>query len=332
MKLTACIIVRNEQEFLTDCLESIFQITRDIVVVDTGSTDGTPELARGRGCTVIDFEWRDDFSAARNFAIEHALGDWILCIDADERLHLQTSPEELVTLLSTTKAQAFQAEIVSYVGSERTTNSLFRDRRVILFRNDPEVRFRQRVHENLTESLQNRYGSNLTLGLLPVTVEHLGYLDQVVERKKKQMRNIRLLELELKEKGPLPWIDYCLGVEWASCNQWEKATGLLERVVHDAISLPYWELAAYSLAYCYLQLGLHTRCIEMCDTALHVEKGSRDQFSLLKSVARWQPYSSISNMLAVFSHNVLHSPQDYYAFILAYQMSVKKLCEDLNLT
>ncbi len=332
MKLTACVIVRNEQELLLECLESVFQITRDVVVVDTGSVDRTTDIAKSCGCTVLDFKWQDDFSAARNYALEHSSGDWILSIDADERLQLQISRDELFALLSTTDSQAFETTILSYVGSNRTADSLFWDKRIVLFRNDSKVRFQHRIHESISESLHKRYGANLKINLLPATVEHLGYLDQIIERKSKHKRNIRLLELELGEKGESPWIDYCIGIEWSSCENWKKALQPLERVVHGAIGVPYWGLATYALAYCYLRLGIYTKCIAICDTALRLESELRNQFSLLKSVTNWQTHTSMSTMFVEFSRNVVHSPDDYFAFILAYQLSANKIFEDFNLT
>ena len=79
-------IVRNEERFLPGCLESVRGLVDEIIVVDTGSTDRTAEIARSFGARVFDFEWRDDFSAARNESLRHAGSDWILYLDADERI------------------------------------------------------------------------------------------------------------------------------------------------------------------------------------------------------------------------------------------------------
>jgi glycosyltransferase involved in cell wall biosynthesis len=84
--ISAALIVRNEETHICDCLRSIVGLVDDIVVVDTGSGDRSREIAAAHGARVVDYEWHDDFAAARNHAIDQAAGDWILYIDADERV------------------------------------------------------------------------------------------------------------------------------------------------------------------------------------------------------------------------------------------------------
>ena len=79
-------IVKNEEQFLDQCLAALDGVAHQIVVVDTGSTDRTVQIAKAHGAEVHHFDWCDDFAAARNFALEHARGDWVLVLDADEVL------------------------------------------------------------------------------------------------------------------------------------------------------------------------------------------------------------------------------------------------------
>ena len=94
-------IARNEEALLGVCLESVRGLVDEIVLVDTGSTDATPELARLAG-DVVSVPWSDDFSAPRNEALAHAQGDWILQLDADERLgpHSKQAVREAIALSS----------------------------------------------------------------------------------------------------------------------------------------------------------------------------------------------------------------------------------------
>ena len=94
LRITACLIIRNEEAFLEGCLRSISGLVDEIVVVDTGSTDSSIEICRRNGARVLEWAWRDDFAAARNVGLEAANSDWLLYIDADERL-IETSPAEL---------------------------------------------------------------------------------------------------------------------------------------------------------------------------------------------------------------------------------------------
>src|SRR5207253_10332123 len=81
-RLSLCMIVKNEERFLRNCLESVKDIVDEMVIVDTGSTDSTPDIAREYGAKVIPHVWKDDFSEARNVSLDHAEGDWVLWLAA----------------------------------------------------------------------------------------------------------------------------------------------------------------------------------------------------------------------------------------------------------
>ncbi len=100
-RLTICLITKNEERFLDQCLKSIRSVAWQIIVVDTGSTDRTVAIARQHGAEVCSFEWVDDFSAARNAALEHARGDWVLVLDADEELAAAGSLQQEMQSAST---------------------------------------------------------------------------------------------------------------------------------------------------------------------------------------------------------------------------------------
>ena len=96
--LTASLIVRNEAAYLGDCLRALGRIADDVVVVDTGSTDETREIAVAHGAKLYEVPWQDDFAAARNESLARCLGEWILYIDADERVR-PTSRDDLRRIL-----------------------------------------------------------------------------------------------------------------------------------------------------------------------------------------------------------------------------------------
>src|SRR3954468_23378471 len=85
-RVSLCMIVRNEEKNLRPCLEPVASLFGEIVVVDTGSTDGTRTVATDLGVRLFDFGWRDDFAAARNQSLAHATGDWVFWLDADDRI------------------------------------------------------------------------------------------------------------------------------------------------------------------------------------------------------------------------------------------------------
>ena len=84
--ISLCMIAKNEEKYLEQCLNSVKGLADEIIIVDTGSTDRTKEIAKKFSAKIFDFKWIDDFSAARNESLKHAAKDWILVLDADEMI------------------------------------------------------------------------------------------------------------------------------------------------------------------------------------------------------------------------------------------------------
>lgn len=166
--LSATLIVRNEEKFLPDCLDSLRGFADEIVVVDTGSTDRTRAIALDRGATLHDFVWREDFAAARNFALDRASGDWILQIDADERIR----PYTRAMLDHELAAPGLRAARLRFY--PQTGLTAYRELR--LFRRHPDIRFEGAFHETIVPSLNRlveREGG--VMGYTGLTIDHLGY-------------------------------------------------------------------------------------------------------------------------------------------------------------
>jgi tetratricopeptide (TPR) repeat protein len=193
-RLSVCLIVKNEERFLAQCLKSVRGLAAQIVVVDTGSTDRTVEIAREFGADIYSFAWCDDFAAARNAALEHATGDWVLMLDADEEL----PPAQHAKLLTDKKdaaAIAFRLPLVN-AGQEQEGRS-FVPR---LFRNAPEVFFTGRIHEQVFSSLLERaqkWGLKTALGSAELL--HHGYTAELLRDRNKIERNLKLLRAAIAE-------------------------------------------------------------------------------------------------------------------------------------
>ena len=84
--ISLCMITKNEENYLEQCLDSAKEIADEIIIVDTGSTDKTKEIAKSFGAKIVDFKWNEDFSEARNESLKHATKEWILVLDADEEI------------------------------------------------------------------------------------------------------------------------------------------------------------------------------------------------------------------------------------------------------
>ena len=213
-RLTVCLIAKNEERFLGRCLESVRSVADQIVVVDTGSTDWTREIAARFGAEVYSFDWSDDFSAARNAALERATGDWILMLDADEEL-LAEKVEVLRREMRVDNVLAYRLPLVD-VGREEQGQSYVPR----LFRNAPGLFFVGRVHEQIFSSLEvrraewrmeNRFGT--------ATLLHHGYTEELVRERNKNARNLALLEKAIEELPNEPNLVMNYGLELMRAGQ-----------------------------------------------------------------------------------------------------------------
>lgn len=150
MKLSACIIARNEEQILEKCLQSLRHNVDEIVLVDTGSIDRTVEIAKRFGCRVFTCAWEDDFSAAKNFALRQAKGDWIVFLDADEYFSADTCAN-LRSIMAEygEHAAALQIKMVN-LDSDRADTVLDYFYKIRIFKNAPHIHYAGAIHENLT--------------------------------------------------------------------------------------------------------------------------------------------------------------------------------------
>ena len=218
-RLSVCLIVKDEEKFLGQCLASVHGLADQIVIVDTGSSDRSVAIANEHGAEVYDFAWCDDFSAARNAALEHATGDWVLMLDADEELPPENHAA-LRKLLATPAVMAWRLPIID-VGRE-DEGCCYVPR---LFRNAPALFYVGRVHEQVFTSIEVRreeWGLDNRLG--DAKLRHHGYLPEVVKDRNKIERNLRLLEKAIVELPDEPHLLMNHGLELMRSGQLE--TGL----------------------------------------------------------------------------------------------------------
>ncbi|MCL5991705.1 MAG: glycosyltransferase [Bacteroidetes bacterium] len=194
--ISACIIAKNEEKHLSECLDSIVSYVDEIIVVDTGSTDKTVEIAERFGCKVIRSDWQDDFSVARNTALDSATKKYILVIDADERF---LNPEEVSNVIENRNPETggWLINVVSEATREDGSVDTYSSGLLRLFVNHPSVRFQGIIHEQVLEPLL-RAGYRLEQS--PLKFNHLGYGHSSEQMKLKQERNLLLLNKALEKK------------------------------------------------------------------------------------------------------------------------------------
>ncbi|WP_434511455.1 glycosyltransferase [Desulfitobacterium sp. AusDCA] len=227
MKISLCMIVKNEEEFLEQSLRSASRYVEDLVVVDTGSTDCTKEIALKYTQKVYDFSWCNDFSAARNFSLEKASYDWILVLDADEKiidLDIR-SVQQLITANNPVVGRIKRINILSDATGERHLSE-----RISRFFNRQFFRYEGIIHEQIV----NKNGNPHQTVPLDITVKHLGYTQEVINRTDKISRNLALLEQALQEAPKDTYLLYQLGKSYYLAKNYQKAI----RCFKKALSMP----------------------------------------------------------------------------------------------
>lgn len=239
--LSACMIVRDEEQFIEKSLVSFMGFADEIVIGDTGSADRTPEIAKDFGARVYDIPWNNDFSAARNAVLDHARGAWILFIDADEKI-LPFPKSDILPAFNDASKKAFFSFLIP--------NKNMTPRRTLrIFRRDRRICYRGIIHENIREGLQevmSKEGGEI--GELPIFFNHFG---RERNRAQKHARNLPLLLEELKRNGENTYYLRHLGLTYSQLDQrslakevWTKAINIIRcKEKREAMdSFPFMDL------------------------------------------------------------------------------------------
>jgi glycosyltransferase involved in cell wall biosynthesis len=223
--LSLCMIVKNERENLPACLESALGLADETIIVDTGSDDGTQDIARRFGAKVIQSDWTGDFSRARNVSLDAATGRWILWLDADDRL-LEEDKRAIRSLAEGDPGLAPKAYGLRVKNSRDggITGSVFNQIRV--FPNRPSLRFRAPVHEQILPAIE---AAGIPVEYLAAKILHTGYADPALA-KSKQQRNKAILEAQVGSGlGITPVTLYTLGCACADLGEHTAAVEWFRR-------------------------------------------------------------------------------------------------------
>lgn len=221
--ITAALIVRDESPVLGDCLASVSEVVDEIVVVDTGSVDDSPGIAERHGARVLHHPWHDDFAEARNVALDAARGEWILYVDADERL-APTDRETVEHLLKDASEVAFRVLLRPQLRS--TPYLEYR-----LWRHDPRIRFTGQIHEKITPAIAAVAEADARpISDCDLLLTHVGYEG---DQTHKHLRNLPLLRAELPRDPNNLFNRHHLARVLRGLDQQDEA----EQVLRDAVEL-----------------------------------------------------------------------------------------------
>ncbi len=264
-------ITKNEQKNLSNCLNSAKDIADEIIIVDTGSTDKTKEIAKEFNAKVFDFKWADDFSAARNESLRHATKDWILVLDADEVL----KKEDLAKINDAVEnaqndVAGFSLEQRSYItkffeGSIKNDSDFELVKGypfhiphflVRLFKNKLGLYFKHRVHELIEDSIKEK---NLKYKKIGVVLHHFGSLkdETLVSDKAEQYSKIILKQLE--EEPQSTRYNYQAARMYLGKGDFASA---LKHFKNTAKINPNYKLVFSEIAKIYLQMNDKNRAVE----------------------------------------------------------------------
>lgn len=204
MKITACSIVKNEEHNISRSIESYADAVDEIIIVDTGSTDNTVEACKILGADVLTYEWNNNFSAAKNYALQNAKGDWIVFLDADEWFSPKLKKDEIRNILVNLD-KATNGLITTMCEFDDIQNKvLAREITMRIFKNSPQIRYRGSIHEKL----MNGEREMLHQKCLEIEIYHSGYANGLGKTKSK--RNLKILNNILNKDEKTTTLNYYL--------------------------------------------------------------------------------------------------------------------------
>lgn len=258
-EITLCMIVKNAGSFLEDVIKSVKDIVTEILVVDTGSDDNTIDIAKKSGAKIFHFEWIDDFSAARNYSIQKAKTEWILILDADERINKENV--EKLKNLDFKNNIAFYLNMKSKINIGESFNYII-NAHPRLFKNHQGIKFNGRIHEQIIDSII-KTGKNIEP--TDVEIEHFGYDLDYESLKKKLNRNIELLHKQLEENEGSGIDCFHLGETYSMIFDWENAVKNYKKAIYSG------DLPVENRILAYQNLGTAFLNINRLDEAIEEE-------------------------------------------------------------
>jgi tetratricopeptide (TPR) repeat protein len=243
-------IVKNEEKNIGDLLGDLQGVVDEIVVVDTGSTDGTLDILQSYGVTIGSFAWCDDFSAARNASIDLASSEYLLWLDADDRVD-SACRDELLKLKASLPGDGLSAYLLTVLSEAEDQNGTM-GIQLRIFPNLPGVRFEGRLHEQITPSLRRVPGMRFVKA--DAVIRHMGYFhEEDVEAKGR--RNLRIQLRDLEDGNASAMQHFYIAMSYHAVRDWENCLEYIEKA--RAISQQEnWFKYSFNLSTeCHLKRG-----------------------------------------------------------------------------
>ncbi|WP_017211323.1 glycosyltransferase [Clostridium beijerinckii] len=256
--LSLCMIVKDEEKNLKNCLSKAANFVDEIIIVDTGSNDDTKVIAKEFTDKIYDFQWCDDFSKARNFSISKASGDWILVLDADEFI-----------------SEVPKCSIGKFIMDSLNKDKVGRIRRVNVIEDSTGIRkYGERVNRLFNrkyfkyegiihEQIVSIDGRDYKAESVDISIEHVGYTKEVLRRTNKIRRNIDLLKKALKNNSEDPYIYFQLGKSYYMLKDYEISNLYFEKALTFELNfnLEYVEDLVETYGYSLINSGRYSEAL-----------------------------------------------------------------------
>lgn len=261
-------IVKNEEDTLARCLESVKDIVDEMIIVDTGSIDSTVKIAEGYGARTFFYRWDNSFARARNFSLEKATKDWILIMDADDELRSEDK-DKVIKLItdSNTKLNAYFGETLSYSGDNPDSN-IYSNLNVRFIKNGKGYKFKGDIHEQIVPGIEdiNKEGF---LGIIDIRFYHYGYLSKTVELKNKRKRNMEIVQKLLEKEPDNCFMLYNMGVEYCAKGEYSEALNYLKKSYENFNpALGFGSKLILKMISCYEVLQKFDQCLALIEEGL----------------------------------------------------------------
>jgi tetratricopeptide (TPR) repeat protein len=270
VRLSLCLIMRDNERTIGPCLKSIRHRVDEMVCVDTGSKDSTPEIAKRLGARVFHFPWCDSFSAARNESFRHARGDWILVMDSDDTIDEPNGRKirELILRQSDPSFMGYTVKVHCPSMGENGELEVTVVDQVHLVRNLPELRWDRRIHEQIIPAIRRAGGE---VGFTDLFIVHSGSDRSSEGQQRKLERDLRLLNMELEEYPDHPFTLFNLGMTYRDARQYDKAVDYLKRSIERSGENESHLRKAYALLVSSHTLwGQYKPAYETCQVGLRL--------------------------------------------------------------
>lgn len=280
-------IVKNEEEFLEQCLNSVKELVNEIIIVDTGSTDKTIEIAKMFNAKIFKYEWNNDFSEARNFSIKQATKEWILFIDADEiishedhaKIKELTENKEVMGYFLIQRNYINDSTTLGWVPSKDDNYKEKKDFTgylpnpiIRLFQNNKGIQFKNKVHESIGESI---YKMNGKVKNSNIPIHHYGKANLEKMKEKGEMYT-QIGEDKIEENADEAKWHFELGVQHQELNQLDKASHYFKNAIEKN---PKYVKAYINLGGNLIKQNKLTDAFKILKTALKISPNSAEAYN-----------------------------------------------------